>query len=117
MPTSDFFQDVPDLGRLTFDHLLGAAHSVNVAKFLQTTDDERFEQHERHLLGKTALAELQFRADDDDGTTRVIDALSEQVLAEPSRLALEHVRERFERAIAGAGDCTAMTTVVEQRID
>ena len=86
-----FFEDVPDFRRLALDHLLGAAHGVHVAEFLEAADDERLEQHERHLLRQTALVELQLRTDDDDGTAGVIDALAEQVLAETAALALEHV--------------------------
>ena len=78
-------------GRLALDHLLRAAHGVDVAEFLEAADDERLEQHERHLLRQTALVELQLRTDDDDRTAGVIDALAEQVLAETSALALEHV--------------------------
>ena len=73
-------------------------------------------KHERHLLRQTALVELELGTDDDDRTARVIDALAEQVLAETSALALEHVAERFQRAIAGAGDGAAMAAVVEQRV-
>ena len=113
----DFFEDVPDFRRLALDHLLRAAHGVDVAEFLEAANDERLEQNERHLLRQTALVQLQLRPDDDDGTARVIDALAEQVLAETSALALEHVAERFQRAIAGAGDGAAMAAVVEQRID
>ena len=90
---------------------------MHVAEFFQPANDERLEQHERHLLRQTALVQLEFRTDDDDRTAGVIDAFAEQVLAETSALALEHVAERFERAIAGAGDGAAVTAVVEQRVD
>ena len=63
---------------------------------------------ERHLLGKTALVEFQFRADDDNGAAGVVHALAEQVLAETASLALQHVGEGFEGAVAGAGDGTAV---------
>ena len=62
----DFRQDVPDLGGFAVDHLLGAAHGVAVAEFLEAADDEGFEQSERHLFGQPALAELEVRPDDDD---------------------------------------------------
>ena len=114
MALGDFFENVPDFGRLALDHLLGAAHGVHVAEFLEAADDERLEQHERHLLRQTALVELELRTDDDDRTAGVIDALAEQVLAETAALALEHVGQRFQRAIAGAGDGAAMAAVVEQ---
>jgi hypothetical protein len=99
-----FFEDVPDLRRLTLDHLLRATNRVDVAEILEPANDERLEQNERHLLRQTALVELQLRADNDDRTARVIDALAEQVLTETSALALKHVAERLERAIAGAGN-------------
>ena len=61
--------------------------------------------------------QLQLRADDDDGAAGIIDAFAEEILAEPPALALEHVAQRFEGAIAGAGDGPAMTAVVEESID
>src|ERR1041384_5738562 len=60
--------------------------------------------------------QLEFRTDDDDGTAGVIDAFAEEVLTETSALALEHVAEGFERAIAGASDGAAVTAVVEERV-
>ena len=117
MALGHFFENVPDFRRLALDHFLRAAHGVDVAEFLQPANDERLEQNERHLLRQTALMQLQFRTDDDDRTARVIDAFAEQVLTETSALALEHVAERFQRTIAGAGDGAAVTAVVEQRVD
>ena len=116
MALGDFFEDVPDLGRLALDHFLGGTDGVDVAELLEAADDERLEEDERHLLGQTALMQLQFRSDDDDGTARVIDALAEQVLAEAAALALEHVAEGFEGAVAGAGDGAAVAAVVEQGV-
>ena len=113
----DFLKDVPDLRRLLLDHLLRAAHGVDVAEFLEPADDERLEQHERHFLGQTALVQLEFRPDDDDRAARVIDALAEQVLAETSAFALEHVGQRLERTVARPGDGATVAAVVEERID
>ena len=61
--------------------------------------------------------QLQLRADDDDRAARVVDALAEQVLAEPALLALEHVGQRLQRAVARPGDRAAAAAVVEQRVD
>ena len=66
---------------------------MHVAHFFQATDDERLEQDERHFLGQAALIEFQFWADDDDGAAGVVDAFAEQVLAEATALAFQHVRE------------------------
>jgi hypothetical protein len=83
----------------------------------QALHHERLEQLERHLLGQAALVQLELRADHDDRTAGVVDALAEQVLAEPALLALEHVGQRLERAVARAGDRAATAAVVEQRVD
>ena len=50
-------------------------------------------------------------------TTRVVDTLSEQVLPEAPLLALEHVGERLERAVARTCDRPPTATVVEQGVD
>ena len=68
-------------------------------------------------LGKTALVQLEVRADDDDRTAGVVDALAEQVLTEAALLALEDVGKRFERTVVGARDRTAAAAVVDQRVD
>ena len=60
---------------------------------------------------------LQPRTDDDDRTAGVVHALAEQVLPETALLALEHVRERLERAVSGARDGPAATSVVEEGVD
>jgi hypothetical protein len=90
---------------------------LRVVEVDQALHHERLEQLEGHLLGQTALVQLELRADDDDRTAGVVDALAEQVLAEPALLALEHVGQRLQRAVARAGDRAATTAVVEQRVD
>jgi SpoVK/Ycf46/Vps4 family AAA+-type ATPase len=99
------------------DHALGALDVLRVVEVDQPLHDERLEQLERHLLGQAALVQLELRADDDDRTAGVVDALAEQVLAEAALLALEHVGQRLQRTVARAGDRTAAAAVVEQRVD
>ena len=113
----DLFEDVPDLGTLLLHHLLGALDGVDVPALLELVVDERLEELDRHLLGQTALVQLERRADDDDRAARVVDALAEQVLAEPALLALEHVAQALERALVGARDGLAATAVVEEGVD
>ena len=113
----DLLEHVPDLRTRPLHHALGALDVLRVAQVDEALDHERLEQLERHLLGQTALVQLELRADDDDRAARVVHALAEQVLAEPALLALEHVAERLERAVAGARDGTTAAAVVEQRVD
>ena len=117
MSLGDFLDDIPNFRGLLLDHLARTANGVHKAKFLEATNDERLEQDEGHLLRQSALVELQLRTDDDHGTTRIIDALAEEILAETTLLALEHVGQGLQRAIAGAGNRTTVTTIVEQGIN
>ena len=68
-------------------------------------------------LGSPHWCRLQRRAGHDDRAPRVVDALAEQVLAEAALLALEHVAQRLQRAVARARDGPAAAAVVEQRVD
>src|SRR5262245_18428910 len=61
--------------------------------------------------------ELEAGTHDDDGTTRIIDAFTEQVLTEATMFALETVGQGLKRTLVGTGDCFPATTVVKQCID
>ena len=110
-------EDVPDLRLLLLDQLLRLLDGGGEALGVEARVDERLEQLQRHLLRQAALVQLQLRADHDDRAAGVVDALAEQVLAEPALLALQHVGERLQRALVGARDDAAAAAVVEQRVD
>ena len=112
----DLFEDVPHLGAVALDHLLGRLDGGGQAAQLQLAEDEGLEQLQRHLLGQAALVQLERRADHDDRAAGVVDALAEQVLAEAALLALDHVGQRLQRALVGAGDGAAAPAVVQQGI-
>src|SRR4026207_145609 len=96
MVLDDLLEDVPDLGPDALDDALGALDVVGETLLDELAHDERLEQLERHLLEQTALVQLQLGADDDDRAARVVDTLAEQVLAETTLLALEHVGQALE---------------------
>ena len=112
----DLFEDVPHLGARTLNHALGGLHVLREREIHETLHDERLEQLERHALRKTTLVEVKLRTVHDDRTARVVHALTEQVRTEAALLALKHVGERLERAVAGARDRAATAAVIEQRI-
>ena len=60
---------------------------------------------------------LQFRADDDYRAGRIVDTLTEQILAETSLLTLQAVGQRLERSVRLGFDGIALARVVEQRVD
>ncbi len=116
MLTDDLFEDIPHLRSLTLHHPLGALDVLRMVQVDQALHHERLEQFERHQLGQTALVQLELWTDHDDRTARVVDALAQQVLAEPALLALEQIGQRLERTVARPGDGATAATVVEQRV-
>ena len=66
---------------------------MNKAKFLEAANDEWLKENKGHFLGKTALVQFEFGANDDDGSTRVINAFAQKVLPETALFSLEHVTE------------------------
>ena len=110
-------ENIPDLGTLLFDELLRLLHGGGQALGVEPRIDERLEQFERHLLRQAALMQAQFGTDHDHRTAGIVDALAEQVLPEAALLALEHVGQRLQRTLVGAGDDAAAAAVVEQRVD
>ena len=89
---------------------------MDKSQLLEAPNDKRLEQNQRHLLGQPALMQLEFGTNHNHGTTRVIHALAQEVLAEATALALEHVGKRLERPVARARHRPPVTAVVEQRV-
>src|SRR5580704_10571280 len=102
MLADDVFENVPNDRLLLLDHFLGLLDGSAVPLRFELVINERLEKLERHLLGQTALVEFQLRANDDDGTAGVVNALAEKVLAEAALLALERIAKGLERAVVGA---------------
>ncbi|CAB4933383.1 unannotated protein [freshwater metagenome] len=117
MLCNDLFEDIPHDWTRALHHALCGLDVLRVVEIDEPLHDEGLEEFECHLLRKSTLMQLQLRADDDDRTTGVVDALAEKVLTEATLLALEHVRERLQRTVTRASHWTATTTVVEQRVN
>src|SRR6185312_8237526 len=117
MFANDFFENIPNFGTFLLHQLLRLLHRLREALGFEARVDERLEQFERHLLRQAALVQLEFRTDHDHRTARIVDALAEQVLAEPALLALEHVGQRLQRTLVGTRDDAATAAVVEQCVN
>ncbi len=116
MLADNLVEDIPNFRLFLLNQLLGLLDGRGVTLGVEAGVDERLEQFERHLLRQAALVQLQFRAGHDDRTAGIVDALAEQVLTEAALLALEHVGQRLQRTLVGAGDDAATAAVVEQRV-
>ena len=117
MPLDDVFQNTPDDGILAVDDLLGRLYGFDDTALDELADDERLVQLGRHILRDTHFVHFQLGADDDDRTRRVVDTLTQQVLAETALLAFERIRQRFERTVRLVLHGVALARVVEQRVD
>ena len=113
----DLLEHVPDLRDHRVDHLLGRLDVLDGLALDEPGHDERLEQLERHQLRQAALVQAQRRAGHDDRAARVVHALAQQVLAEAALLALEHVAQGLQGAVARARDGPAAAAVVEQCVD
>ena len=100
----DILEDVKDDRLATINDALGALDGLDDAAVDEATDDEGLVELSSHILRQTALVHLQLRTDDDDGAGGVVDALTEEVLAEASLLTLDGVGKRLEGTIAATLD-------------
>ena len=113
----DGLEGVPDLVLAAVDHLAGVLYIIGKLRFDKALHNEGLEKLDRHLLGQTALVDLQLRSDDYDGTSGIVDALAQQVLSEASLLTLEHIGKRLQRAVVRAGDRSAAPAVVDKGVN
>src|SRR5439155_15190417 len=117
MLRDDLLEHVPDFLGHRVDVLLRRLDVLHGLPLDEPAHDERLEELERHQLRQAALVQLQAGTRDDHRAARIVDALAEQVLAEPALLALEHVGQRLERTVAWPRHGAAAAAVVEERVD
>src|SRR5579884_1099714 len=117
MFSDHFIENIPDILALLFHHLLGALDRSDVALLFEFAVDEGLEELQRHFLRQPALMQPQLRTDHDDRAPGVINPLTQQILPEAPRFALEHVGEGFERALCRASDGAAAPSIIEQRVN
>ena len=60
--------------------------------------------------------QAQFRAHHDDGSARIIYPLAQEVLTKSSAFTLQHIGQGFQWALAGAGNDSASSAVIKERI-
>src|SRR5476651_2027305 len=112
----NFVQDIPNDSFFALNHFLSGFDGGGEATQLQFAVDERFEQFQCHFLRQTTLVQTQVWTYGDNGTTRVVDTFTQQVLTETTLFTFNHVCQRFQRTLVRAGDCTTATAVIQQSI-
>ena len=110
-------EDIPHLSGFALNHFLRRLDRGGEAFRFELAKDERLEQFKRHLLRQPALVQPQRGPNHNYRSAGIVDTLAEQVLAETTLLAFDHVGQGLQRALVRTRDRAAATTVVEQRID
>ena len=113
MVLHDILEDVPNHSRLLVDDFLGRLDGLDNAALNEFADDEGFVELGSHVFGEAALMHTEFGTDDDDGTSGVVDTLTEKVLTETTLLAFEAVGERLKRSVGLRLNGSGATSVVE----
>ena len=116
MVFNDFLQRSPDVFVFTLHHLLRILNIVCQLLRNQFAHDKGFEKLQCHIFWHAALIELQIRTDDDNGTTGIVNAFAQKVLAETTGFALQQIGQALQRAIGCAGHCFAATAVINECI-
>ena len=88
MLADHLIKDIPNFLTLLLDPLFRLLQGHRKTLGIKTRIDERLEQFERHFLWQTALMQFQFWTSHNYRTARIIDALTQKVLAETALLAL-----------------------------
>ena len=79
-----FLEHIPYLWLQPLNHLLRIFYIVRCPVRYEFFHHERLKQLDCHLFRQTALIDLQLRSNHDNGTSGIVNTLSEQVLAETS---------------------------------
>ena len=93
------FKSVPYAGVNLIDLLLCIFNIGSLLRFHKTLHNKGFKEFESHFLRQTTLIYFQFRSDDNNRTSRIIDSFTEKILTETPLLTSEHLRERFQRTV------------------
>jgi len=109
-------EDIPNFLLLLINHAFCNFDGCTVTFLNKFVVDEWLEELEGHHLRKTTLVELKVRTNHDNGSTRVVHTLTEEVLTETTLLPFEHIRERAQRTLVGTGENFSTATVIKKGI-
>ena len=114
---NDLIQNVPNNWSTTVNSALCALNVFNLAKLNQTTHDKWLEELKCHSGWKTALVQFQVWVNNNDGTARVVNTLTQKVLTEATLLTLKGLSKRLQRTSTTTSDGTTTATVVKQSVN
>ena len=99
MLSDNLVQNTEHLGSFLLNKkfcLFDVEYHIFIDEFLHY---KRLEKFQSHLCRKSALPKFQFRSDNNYRTTRIVNSLTQKVLAEPSLLAFQYIGNRLQRSV------------------
>jgi hypothetical protein len=96
MLLNDFFEAIPNGWVHSVNHPLCRLDILRDLLFDQALHHEWLKEFESHFLWQAALVQLKVRTDDDNGSSGIVNSLTEKVLSETTFLTLEHVAQGLE---------------------
>ena len=112
----DILKDVPNLWLKSLNHLFSIFNVVCSSVLNKLFHNKWLEQLNCHLFRQTTLVNLKFRSYNDNGTSRVVNTLTKQVLTETSGFTFQHIGQRFQCTVSRSCYRTSATAVVDQGI-
>ena len=112
-----FFQNFPNLRTVAFYIFLGAFDIVCISLIFQPGNYEWAVKLQRHCFRQTALVQLEMGPNHNNGTTRIVDTLAQQVSAEAALLAFEHIRERAQFPAASSAKHAPSLGIIDQAVN
>ena len=100
-----------------FSEMFRPLNRLGVVMCLESFNNKRLEQFHCHPFRNTTLVQPQFRTNNDNTPSRVVNPFSEKVLTEPPDFAFQNISEGFQGTIARTGYTSTVSSVVEERID
>ena len=112
-----FLQDVPDFRIGALHHSLSALDIAGQLVVHQPAHDERLEELQRHPRRQATFVQLEVGTHHDDGPSRVVDPLAQQVLAKSPLLPAQQVAQRFVGVRARSCNRAPAPSVVDQCVN
>ena len=111
------FQGFPYTRANSFNLAFSSLDVGCLTAFYQTFHNERFEQFQCHFFRQTTLVHFKFRTYYDNGTTRVVNTFTKQVLTETTLFTFKHIGQGFQWTVTRTCYRTTTATIIDQCVN
>ena len=107
----NLLKTLPHLRCFLLHKFLSILYGCCISFFLKSSVNKRLEQFKCHYLRKTALVHLKLRINNYNGSSRIINPFSEEVLPEPTLLTFKIIRKGLKGSSVLSNNLTPLTVV------